>query len=157
MGFNIAGLLINKKLDQEKLEAALETKLTLLDDVDFEEATSSSKDENAIDVLESESGTLVLLPLGQLYDSTTFPTGSEVIQFMVSDVSDTYYFEKYSNGELVRKLILTEGEIAEDYGEAEITEEDDFTDKIWEFSDAYLQNDFIDNMLEFTFKRYQAG
>ena len=101
MGFNIAGWLINKILDQEKLEAALETKLTILNDVD--------------------------------------------------------YFEKYSNGELVRKLILTEGEIAEDYGEGEITEDDDFTDKIWEFAETYLQNDFIDNMFEFTFKRYQAG
>lgn len=128
-----------------------------MDDVDFEEATSSFKDGNAIDVLESESGTLVLLPLGQLYDLTTFPKGSEVIQFMISDVSDTYYFEKYSKGETVRKLILTEGEIAEDSGEGEITEDDDFTDKIWEFAEAYLQNDFMDNMFGFTFNRYQAG
>ncbi|MET4084185.1 hypothetical protein ABIB40_004159 [Pedobacter sp. UYP30] len=154
MGFNIAGLIINKKIEREQeLESFLENKLHYVKDVEFEDATSSSKDENTIDVLQTENGTLIITEMGQIYDLTNIQ--SEVVQFIVSDVSDTYYFEKYSNGNLDRKFISSQGEIAEDIGEGILNEDDDLMDKIWEFADDYLQNKFTENMFDLKFKRYE--
>ncbi|MCD5969582.1 hypothetical protein, partial [Riemerella anatipestifer] len=69
MGFNIAGLIIKQKLDKEQeIENLLENKLTYLQDVDFEEATSSFRDENTVDILQTENGTLIIMELGQIYD-----------------------------------------------------------------------------------------
>jgi hypothetical protein len=155
MGFNIAGLIIKQKFDNEQeLESLLENKLSFSKEVDFEEATSSFRDENTIDILQTNHGTFVIMELGQIYDLTNIQ--SEVVQFMVSDVSDTYYFEKYSNGKLDRKFINSQGEIAEDFGEGFVNEDDDLMDKVWEFADDYLQNNFTENMFDLKFKRYEV-
>ena len=155
MGFNIAGLIIKQKIDNEQeLENLLENKLSFSKDVDFDEATSSFRDENTIDILQTDHGTLVIIQLGQIYDLTNIKV--EVVQFMVSDVSDTYYFEKYSNGKLDRKYINSQGEVAEDIGEGFVNEDDDLMDKIWEFTDDYLQNNFTENMFDLKFKRYEV-
>ena len=155
MGFNIAGLIIKQKIDNEQeLENLLENKLSFSKDVDFDEATSSFRDENTIDILQTDHGTLVIMELGQIYDLTNIKV--EVVQFMVSDVSDTYYFEKYSNGKLDRKYINSQGEVAEDIGEGFVNEDDDLMDKIWEFTDDYLQNNFTENMFDLKFKRYEV-
>ena len=122
--------------------------------MDFDEATSSFRDENTIDILQTDHGTLVIMELGQIYDLTNIKV--EVVQFMVSDVSDTYYFEKYSNGKLDRKYINSQGEVAEDIGEGFVNEDDDLMDKIWEFTDDYLQNNFTENMFDLKFKRYEV-
>jgi len=155
MGFNIAGVIIKKKIDnKQELENLLDVKLEYTKDVDFEETTSSFRDENTIDILQTEYGTLVIMELGQIYDLTNIP--SEVVQFMVSDVSDTHYFEKYSNGTLDRKYITSQGETTEDIGEGIVGEDDDIMDKVWEFADNYLQNNFIKNMFDLKFKRYEV-
>lgn len=153
MGFNIAGLIFKKKVDQKELESLFENTLEYLKDVSFEDATSSFRDENTIDVLQTEHGTFVIMMLGEIYDLTTIQSGG--IQFMVSEVSDTYYFEKYSEGKLERKYISSLGEVIEDVGQGIISEGEDLIDNVWEFADDYLQNNFIKNMFEMTFKRYE--
>lgn len=155
MGFNIAGLIIKQKFDnKQELESFLENILTFSKDIDFEEATSSFRDENTVDILQTEHGTFVIMELGQIYDLTN--NNSEVVQFMVSEVSDTYYFEKYSNGTLERKYITSQGEVTENFGEGYLNEDDDVMDKVWEFVDEYLQNNFIKNMFDLKFKRYEV-
>jgi hypothetical protein len=157
MGLNIAGLLINKRIDDtQDLKNVLDTKLSYIEDIDFEEASASDRDEGMIDVLTTETGTLLFMELGQMYDLSAFPKDVDVIQFMISDVSDTYYFEKYSGGEPVRKHITTQGDIAEDTGEGFINEDDELEEKVWEFAQEYLQNDFTNNMFSMTFKRYEV-
>ena len=154
MGFNIAGIIIKKKIDtKQELENLLDTKLEYTKEVDFEEATSSFREDNTIDVLQTEQGTLVIMELGQIYDLANIP--SEVIQFIVSEVSDTYYLEKYANGTLDRKYITSQGEIAEDIGVGIVSEDDDIMDVVWEFADNYLQNNFIENMFDLKFNRYE--
>ncbi|MCD9854891.1 hypothetical protein LUD75_09255 [Epilithonimonas sp. JDS] len=153
MGFNIAGLLMKSQMTEQQIEDFLETKITYSSTVDFEEATSGSRDQNTIDVLQTDSGTLIITELGQLYDITDFE--GEIIQFMISDVSDTYYFEKYNNKVLERKYIYSQGEIAEDEGSGIITEDAEILDLVWEFADHYLQNDFTKNLFSQKFKRYQ--
>jgi hypothetical protein len=131
----------------------LKLKIKFLKEVDFEDATSSFKDENTVDILQTETGTLLITEVGQMYDLDDSLHDS--IQFMVSDISDTYYFEKFSKGQLVRKFITTQGETAEDVGEGHISEEDDLMEKVWEYIDTHLQNDFTNTMQDQTFKRYE--
>lgn len=92
MGYNLAGLLIKNKYSQQKIEELIESEIEFIEVVDFENAISSSHDENSIDILQTETGTLIITELGQIYDISN--TKNNVIQFMISDVSDTYYFEK---------------------------------------------------------------
>ncbi|QCE42325.1 hypothetical protein [Psychroserpens sp. NJDZ02] len=153
MGFNIAGLLIKGQTDDAQINSLLESKIAFYKTVSFEEATSSLRDDNTVDILQTKTGTLIITELGQIYDISTFE--KDIIQFMISDVSDTYYFEKYTNGKLDRKYIYSQGEIQENEGQGIIKEDDDVLDLIWEFTDVFLQNDFMENRFEQKFKRYK--
>lgn len=124
MGFNIAGLIINENIGSEQeLESLLNHKLEFVDEVSFEEATRSDREEFTIDVLQTDHGTLIIMEMGQIYDLSKFER--EVVQFIISDVSDTYYFEKYIDGKLVRKNINTQGYVAEDYGKGIVSDDED--------------------------------
>ncbi|SEW53172.1 hypothetical protein [Chitinophaga arvensicola] len=155
MGFNVAGLIIRKKIDQSGIETLLDNKISFTEEVDFEEATSMEKEDSAIDILQNESGTLLLTTLGSMFDLSD--TSDDIIQFMLSEISDTYYFEHYNNGQLIRKFIYSQGEIAEDTGEGIVSEDDDLADKVWELAGSYLQNDFAENMFDHRFKRYELA
>ena len=152
MGFNIAGIIVNKKISETEIESILEFNIKFLKEVDFEEATSSFRDENTVDILQTDTGTLLITELGQIYDLEN--SLNETIQFMISDVSDTYYFEKFTDGQLVRKYITTQGETVEDFGEGYISEDEDLIDTVWELVDTYLKNDFSNNIMDQRFKRY---
>lgn len=152
MGYNITGLLIKGQIDETQIENFLETKITYVKDVDFEDATSEDRDENTIDILRTDSGALILSGLGMMYDLSGFD--GEIIQFMISDISDTYYFEKCTRGDLNRKYIFSQGDLVENEGDG-FNEKDDFTDQIWAIADQYLEKDFAANMDDQQFKRYQ--
>lgn len=152
MGFNIAGLIIKGQTSLQKIESLLNQKLDYKSSVDFEEATSSYRNENTIDVLQTKEGTLILTELRQIYDLSSFQ--EDVVQFMISDISDTYYFEKFSDGKLERKYVISQGEVAEDIGKGIINEDDDLIEKVWEFTDKYLQNNFLENMFQLKFNQY---
>ncbi|WP_072921757.1 hypothetical protein [Chryseobacterium sp. OV279] len=154
MGFNFTGILINSHADEQKLKSLFDTEIVFLKEVDFEEATDSFRDENTVDMVQTETGTLIITGLGQIYDISDFD--GEIIQFMISDISDTYYFEKYKDKVLERKYIYSQGEIAEDEGSGIIKHDEDFTNQIWELADQYLQNNFKTNMFDQQFKRYQV-
>jgi len=155
MGFNIAGLIINKDIGSEQeLESLLNHKLEFVDEVSFEEATRSDREEFTIDVLQTDHGTLIVMEMGQIYDLAKFQ--DEVVQFIISDVSDTYYFEKYTDGKLVRKNINSQGYVAEDYGQGIVSDDEDLIDTVWEIADEYLQNNFTQNMVDMSFKRYEV-
>lgn len=153
MGFNISGILIKSETVETNIENILDHELAFFKEIDFEEATSSYRDENTVDILQTQTGTLIITELGQVYDISNFD--GEIIQFMISDVSDTYYFEKYTNGNLDRKYINSQGEIAENEGNGIIKEDDDMMTLVWELTDDYLQNNFLENMFEIKFKRYK--
>lgn len=154
MGFNMAGVIIGGKLSDGALAELLEAQLEYSTDVGSEEAISSFRDENTIDVVRGDRGMLIMIELGQQYDFTGAANHSELIQFMISDVSDTCFFEKYTDGKLVRKFVTTQGDIEDDFGQGLIAADDDFTDKIWAFMDAYVQTNFLDTAHELVFKRY---
>lgn len=154
MGFNISGLIIkNKSKNLKELESLLNNKLKFVEDIDFEQAMSNYRVKNTIDIMQSPSGIFAFMEVGQFQDLTRIK--SDCIQFLISDVSDTYFFEKYSNGKLDRKLITSQGEISEEYGEGYIKKGDDFMDKIWKFAEEYLEDNFTEDMFSCDFKRYK--
>ena len=106
MGYNITGIICSKKIDTtEGFEKFLGMKLkNLNEEVLFENALNSFKEEGCIDTYNTEKGTFILPDFGKQYDFTKTPDIEHIIQFIVSDVSDTHYFEKLLNGKLVRKL-----------------------------------------------------
>lgn len=149
MGYNIAGVLTDTKLNnQEDLKEVFQTTLKYIEDVDSESATIP-KHSSEYDVYTNNKGSLVLFQLGELYEFSD--TKGVFIQFMISDVSDTYYFEKYNNGQLERKLIVSQGEFTEDEGIGIIDGDDDFMDKVLELSNELLA---INDFYNLTFKRY---
>ncbi|ANF52218.1 hypothetical protein A0O34_17590 [Chryseobacterium glaciei] len=152
MGYNIAGMLIKGETDQTIIEDLLDAKISFPEEINFEDATTGDREENTIDILQTNFGTLIFTEFGSLYDISNFE--GEIIQFIISDISDTYYFEKYIRGKLDRKYIYSQGEISEDEGSGIIKEGDDLEHAIWQQADDFLQNNFTENMFDLQFKRY---
>lgn len=152
MGYNITGYATNFAVDtKEELEYITGCKLSNLEDESkaYEDAIYSFRDDDKIYVYSSERGAIILPNFGQLIQNP--PSSGELIQFIISDVSDTYYFESFKDGALTRKLITTEGEIVEDVGKGFVHEGDYLLDKVW----AYLEKTIgVDDMMGLNFKKY---
>lgn len=152
MGYNIAGLLIKGKTDQRIIEGLIGQKISFSEELDFEDATGSFREDSTIDMLQTQTGSLILTEFGTLYDISNFD--GEIVQFLISDISDTYYFEKYLSGKLERKYIFSQGEISEDEGNGIINEGEDLEEVIWQQAGEFLQNNFAAMMFDLKFKRY---
>jgi hypothetical protein len=152
MGYNIAGLLIKGQSDQKIIENLIGRKISFSEEIYFDDATASFREDNTIDILQTETGTLIFMEFGTLYDISDFD--GKIIQFIISDISDTYYFEKYSSGQLERKYIYSQGEISEDEGNGIIEESQDLEDVIWQQAGDFLQINFIEKMFDLKFKRF---
>lgn len=148
MGFNIASILIKGKVSEDQISEILGYQITYNQEVDFEEASSSFRPENAVDIFQNENGTFIFVPFTD--DSDLSKCKNDIVKIIISDVSDTYYFEKFSDGKLERKYIYSQGEIFENEGIGIIDEETNFTDLLWEFCDEFLKEEIFEKK----FKRY---
>ncbi|RQO75585.1 hypothetical protein DBR43_09620 [Pedobacter sp. KBW06] len=136
-----------------EIEVILRNEITFLKEVTFEDATNSSRDENTIDIFHGEKGTFVITEPGQLYEVEDF--NNEVIQFVIAEVSDVYFFEKYSGGKLVRRYINLQGSMEENFGEGIISGDKDLMDRVWSFVDEYLQIGAGGDIFGLKFRRYE--
>lgn len=148
MGFNIATILIKEKMAESQISEILGAKITYSQEVDFEDATTIERPDNAVDVFQNENGTLLFMPFEDTSDLSHCKT--EIVKMIISDVSDTYYFEKFSGGKLEQKYIYSQGEIFENEGVGLVNEETDFTDLFWEYCNLFLQEEIFEQ----NFKRY---
>lgn len=153
MGFNVSGLIVKPRIDEKLLEHHLGEKLNYINVVGIEEATSGLKNEGTVDVYYGDKATLVFTAVGTMYDLNDFLEHGEVVQFIVSETSDTYYFEKFLVGELERKYIVSQGTIQENVGDGVIDEKEDIVDQIWDIASDYLGFELFEGDVEF--KRYQ--
>lgn len=153
MGYNITGLLIKGKTDQRIIEGLVGQKISFSEESDFDDATGGFREDRTIDMLQTQTGSHILTEFGTLYDISKFD--GEIIQFIISDVSDTYYFEKYFNGKLERKYIYSQGDISEDEGNGIISEGEDLEEVIWQQAGEFLQNNFTATMFDLKFNRYR--
>ncbi|MEM7658158.1 MAG: hypothetical protein AAF399_18675 [Bacteroidota bacterium] len=115
----------------------------------YETATVNFRKDNNIYLYSSERGSIVLPNFGQL--AQHIPPAGDFIQFIVSDASDTQYVERYHNGEVSRKFISTDGEVAEDVGEGFLEADDYVLDVIWNYLEKTLG---IHDMTDLPFDRY---
>lgn len=154
MGFNIAGIIVKENIESTSdLEKIFGQTFEYNKEVGFEEAASTHKTPNSIDVYSNKNGGFVTMGIESLIDLSS--TEKDIVQFIVSDVSDTYYFEKHKNGELERKLITSEGEVAEDAGTGIINRDDEFLDVIWSLADDFLETNFTEVMSDLKFKHFE--
>lgn len=151
MSYNIAGLVIKGTPTQETLEAILGDKYVFEKEIDFEEASSSQRPKERLDVLQTGSGVFLLFDLMDGIHPP--PTDLEIIHFIISDVSDTYYLDKYEHGELVSHMVISEGEIVEESGEAIFDPEEDLEDFIFDQAAQYLEFSKGENIWDATFIR----
>ncbi len=152
MGINISGIITDKKISEGEIEKLLEEKLTLKSTVSFEEAIESVPKGNAIDVLHTNFGTIIFMDMGCIYEIHNFK--NQIVQFMIIDISDTYWFEKYDNGKLLRKFVYSQGDIGDNIGEGIVNDGKDVEDVVWEIANEYLKIDFLQSTDELTFNRY---
>lgn len=151
MGYNIAGLVIKGTPSQETLEALLGDKYVFEKEIDFEEASSSQRPKERLDILQTGSGVFLLFDLMDGIHPP--PSDLEIIHFIISDVSDTYYLDKYEQGELVSHLVISEGEIAEESGKAIFNPEEDLEDFVFDQAAKYLELSDAGNLWDATFIR----
>ena len=120
-------------------------------EIDFEEASSSQRPKERLDILQTGSGVFLLF---NLMDGIHPPPADlEIIHFIISDVSDTYYLDKYEHGELVSHMVISEGEIVEESGKAIFNPEEDLEDFIFDKVAQYLELSESENIWDATFKR----
>ncbi len=153
MGYNITGLIIRGTMEQGMIEDLTDQEISFSEEKSFEDATGSFREDNTIDILQTQTGALIFTEFGRLYDISNFD--GEIIQFSISDIADTYYLEKYIAGKLERKYICSQGEISENEGSGLIKEGEDLEEVIWQQAGDYLQNNFIEMMFDLKFKRYR--
>jgi len=141
MGLNTNMILTTASLkSQAEIEAYLgiDITYTMTEEASLEDGLTSFKSANDLYAYTNEKGTILLPDFYYLLDDNTIPKQGTVLQVMISDVSSTYYGVVYKNGELVQKLILTEGEIAEEEGSGYFSEEVEYYEKFWQVAEALI-------------------
>ena len=152
MKYNLVGIVIRKRPgDFIDVESLLQSKLVYIRDVNFEEVVNSSENEGPVDVLQTDHGILVIVGLDYMYDLSNLT--NESIQFIIAEIADIYYFERYFNGELKSQYIASrESVVTYNMRKQTIS---DLIGSVWEYTGKCLQIKFREKMLEVKFSRYQ--
>jgi hypothetical protein len=129
MGFNIAGIVVNKNYENqtEELGKSLGLNLRFEKEITGEEATSNWKDDGICDIYFAENGTILYLPFNMCATESYAIENQDVLTFAYSETSMAFNFDYYENGEFRRKIFEAEGDRMDDIGEplpeeAELTE-----------------------------------
>lgn len=145
MGFNVAGLAINKSFKDnfEELQSELGWSLEKQGDIDFETACSSFKDDGTCDVYFSENGTLLLLSFEDVLGSWKMKNAN-TLTFALSEVSMAFNLSYCENGVEVRSIMEAEDERFADSGEElEIeSQSEDTSEIIWNQMGVVLGKSF---------------
>lgn len=118
MGFNVAGLVIDKDYQQDlpSLERILGVRLVPEGEVSYEEASENYKEGDYCDVYFCEQGTIV-------YTNVEFTLGKyvakgqKVLAFTWYEISDAFYLRYSEDGMVKRTKMVAEGEVSLDEGE----------------------------------------
>lgn len=147
MGFNIAGIVINKNLESSKetIESILKVNLVLERTIDFETASDNDKEEDIIDVYFGDNGTLIFANEDHcLNDGYTFHQ-TDILTFAVSETAMVYSFHYSENGKIIRSKMEVKGEIIDDEATNEATknEEVDIASLIWQYINQVLGQSYF--------------
>lgn len=117
MGLNISGIVIDKnyKDNLTELESILGEKLYFEKEVIFEEACENWKEDNYCDIYYSEKGTLVFLSM-ERGGFEFYVANQDSFSFVLSEMTMMFSVNYVKNGNLIRTILETEGEVMENEG-----------------------------------------
>ncbi|MGN6646224.1 MAG: hypothetical protein ACTHJT_06815 [Cytophaga sp.] len=106
MSFNIAGIVINKNYSAniDECIGALNLNISFSEEIAFEQAMESWKDENIYDFYFSEQGTLVLCNIEQCSNPVSI-TNQQVLTFVISETTMTFMLHLSDNKKLLRSIM----------------------------------------------------
>lgn len=118
MSFNISGIAVSGNyIDRVKeLENQLTSELLFEQEVLLETAIENWKEKGICDIVFLERGTIIFTPVESKLNVLDGLMASSVV-FTISDASETYRFEKYIGGRLVRSFKIIEGKSVSSSGE----------------------------------------
>ena len=144
MSFNISGIAVSGNYIEKvkELEQKISCELVFEQEVLLETASENWKEKGICDICFLDSGTIIFLPVDSKLSLLDLGTENAVV-FTISDAGQTYRFEKYINGKLVRSFKEKEGKKLNAHGERLNSEAISKTtpDFIWsEISEVLGQN-----------------
>ncbi|MEH0155076.1 hypothetical protein V6R21_13100 [Limibacter armeniacum] len=119
MGFNIAGVVINKnyKDNLNQLNEDMGLDFSKAEEITFEVASSNWKEEGICDAYFCEMGTILFMNHENCLEGTSITNGINVFTFAMSEVTMTFLFSYYEGELLVREFMAHEGEKENELGE----------------------------------------
>lgn len=146
MGINIAGIVINKNIEEnavEELANILKLNLAFDKEIDFATASQNGKDEAHIDVYFSKKGTIVFTNTDSIAEENVFPR-TKILTFAIAEADMTFNFNYSENNRSIRYVMELEGDIIDDDGEQlEIEEKSASTvETIWKQINQLLGESF---------------
>jgi len=143
--------------DFSGIEKILEEKITPVSTQGFDDMLSVlATEDKYLYTLNIGQGGMVFFSATQMYDLSNY-TG-EVVQFIISNTADTFYFEHHISGQLQTKYISSQGEVYEDIGDT-ITLSDTLQREgvVWNYASDFLQIDFPQKMYEIQYTKNTAS
>lgn len=150
---NIAGCIVKKVIEtSQDLEALFGARLQYLGEVDFDQAADLEREEDTIDVYTNSAGCLIVYHVGQSFDISE--VDEEIVQFVLFDLANSYFFEHYQQGTLQCRYMTTDDEVLEDEGNDILQEGDEIEEVVGQVLDEFLQAPIAAQLTKLTFKRY---
>jgi hypothetical protein len=118
MGFNIAGIVVNKNYENkiEELSEKLGFELSFQDEISYEEAVSNWKDDGICDIYFAENATILYLTM-EMCGSEFNIESQNVLSFCYSETSMAFSFNYTENSQLQRSIMEYNGDIMNESGE----------------------------------------
>lgn len=158
MGYNLAGIVINKNLQAkpEELSAILDVTLVFDQEIDSTIANAEEQTADFIDVYFSPNGTLILAHQDLCLDNSYAHPETNIMTFAHSETAMAFYFEYTENQTTVRSKMEIDGVLIEEHGNKLGTEDAtrDTSAVIWEQVAAVLGLRFEDIQPEEKWIRY---
>lgn len=146
MGFNISGIAVAKNLqnDIERIEREIGFKLELVEEINFEKASSNWKEDGICDIYFGQNGTLIFLSHElsmESYSIMNLPT----LTYAISETSMAFCFHYCENGKIRRSRAEAEGRELPDEGDRLDIEYTpiDLSEIIWELIDKTIGQKFM--------------
>jgi hypothetical protein len=118
MGFNIAGVVINKNYEGklEELQDDLGLKFTREKEITYEEASANWKDDALVDVYFSKNGTLLFMAMDMCIEGYSIAQ-QHVLTFAYSETSMAFTLNYYEDDDLKRSIMEVNNEKTDDEGD----------------------------------------
>ncbi|MBU2928204.1 hypothetical protein [Winogradskyella psychrotolerans] len=145
MGFNISGIVINKKFNSDSLKEVLNWNLKNSTEIDFESASSNWNNKNICNVYYSDKGTLIFgdFEKGSYVQKRLSNENSMAFFFLESSM--TFMFDYCENGITKRSIMVDNGKLIEEEGEKLQIEQNsnDISETIWKLIEVILGKSFF--------------